>query len=450
MGGALPLISLLASFVVAASAATTSSPAGLSGLDTVACEGDGDARRLPRQNAITQLLARYPIVMDVADFSAPPVPLAQRVAKACADEACQTDGSLAALNRAVTAMLSTRDDGRLRLSWAGQGPEPATRPEQVAAFFDLSRDTYVLQCLTPPPPPPVIATAPADPKVVPEIVRKEKTGLRRVVSHWRIASTVNETEKDDYTSRDPARLSYVDNASDNAPVISAKGVIAAPAVLTWGDQKVATQGFGDIRPFVGYERISSLNIGNEVNNLDVGLRGHFRFARNDGKEAYIGGLTAAYETDDRLQSSLTRFEASLGLPLKAWTERTFPGNASVECVLCQTANMTLVSDYVDVSDPGAKLALLDLPQYARLGFDASWDVRLNRGKDKPGFGLNLQYSRRDDLSHEGATATRLISRAAYYPTPKSHYVFALEYDKGKDLTSLSAIDRWMLTWGYRQ
>jgi hypothetical protein len=447
MAGVLPLISLLATLLVATSTVTTSAPAGLSGLDTVACEGEGGARRLPRQSAITQLLARYPIVIDVADFSGPQTPLAQRVAQACADDACPTDGSLAALNRAVTSMLTTRDDGRLRLSWTGQGAEPTTRPEQIAAFFDLSRDTYALQCLTPPPPPPVIATAPPEPEVKPQ---EQKTGIAAVVSHWRIASTVNETEKDDYTKRDPARLSYVDNASDSAPVISAKGVIAAPAVLTWGDQKVATKGFGDIRPFVGYERISSVYIGNEVNNLDIGLRGHFRFARNDGKEAYIGGLTAAYETDDRLQSSLTRFEASLGLPLKAWTERTFPGNASAECVVCQTANMTLVSDYVDVSDPGAKIALLDLPQYARLGFDASWDVRLNRGKDKPGFGLNLLYSRRDDMSNEGATASRLISRAAYYPTPKSHYVFALEYDKGKDLTSLSAIDRWMLTWGYRQ
>ena len=445
------MISLLASLLVAASATTTAMSPGLSGLDTVACDGEADTRRLSRQNAITQLLARYPIVVDVADFSGLQTPLAQRVAAACADEACQTDGrqtdgSLAALNRAVTVMLTTRDDGRLRLIWTGSGDEPATRPERIAAFFDLSRDTYTLQCLAPPPPPPVIATAPAVPEVQPD----KKTGIRAVVSHWRIASTVNETEKDDYTKRDPARLSYVDNAADSAPVISARGVIAAPAVLTWGDQKVATEGFGDIRPFVGYERISSLYIGNEVNNLDIGLRGHFRFARNDGKEAYVGGLTAAYETDDRLHSSLTRFEASLGLPLKAWTERTFPGNASVECVICQTANMTLVSDYVDVSDPGDKIALLYLPQYARLGFDASWDVRLNRGKDKPGFGLNLLYSRRDDLSNEGATATRLISRAAYYPTPRSHYVFALEYDKGKDLTSLSDIDRWMLTWGYRQ
>ncbi len=441
------MISLLASLLVAASTVTTTISPGLAGLDTVACEGDDDTRRLSRQNVITQLLARYPIVVDVADFSGPQTPLAQRVAAACDDDACQIDGSLAALNRAVTAMLTTRDDGRLRLSWTGSGAEPATRPEQIAAFFDLSRDTYALQCLTSPPPPPVIATAPAEPQVKPE---EEKTGIRAVVSHWRIASTVNETEKDDYTKRDPARLSYVDNASDSAPVLSAKGVIAAPAILTWGDQKVATEGFGDIRPFVGYERISSVYIGNEVNNLDIGLRGHFRFARNDGKEAYVGGLTAAYETDDRLHSSLTRFEASLGLPLKAWTERTFPGNASTECVICQTANMTLVSDYVDVSDPGDKIALLYLPQYARLGFDASWDVRLNRGKEKPGFGFNVQYSRRDDFSNEDATASRLISRAAYYPTPKSHYVFALEYDKGKDLTSLSDIDRWMLTWGYRQ
>lgn len=449
------MISLLASLLIAAAAPAAGDAAvtpAFTVLDPSACEGDDDNRQLPRQKAISQLLTRYPIVIDAADFSSPQTPLAQRVAAACADNACLTDahltaGPYAALNRTVGAMLDARDDGQFRIVWIGSGAEPASRAERIAAFFDLSHDTYALQCLAAPPPPPISAPVIA---AVPSEDEAPKTGLRAAISHWRIASTVNETEKNDYTKRDPARLSYVDNAADSAPVISAKGVIAAPAIITWGDQAVATRGFGDIRPFAGYERISSVNPSSEVNNLDFGLRGHFRFARNDGKEAYIGGLTAAYETDDRFQSALTRFEASLSLPLKAWTDRTFPGNGSSECLICQTANMTLVTDYVDVSDPGEKLALVDLPQYARAGFDAQWDVRLNRGKDKPSFGLNVQYSRRDDLRNDGATASRMISRAAYYPTPQSHYVFGLEYDKGQDLISFSNIDRWMLTWGYRQ
>jgi len=447
----------MASLLVAAAGVTatdTASPSAFAAFDLTACEGDGDARRLPRQKSVSQLLTRYPIMVNAADFSGPQTPLAQRIAAACADQACLTPdpsgnpaltaGAYAALNRTTGAMLEAREDGQFRLTWIGEEAEPTSRAEQIAAFFDLSHETYALQCVGAPPLPPAIAEANPPPAA------DEPKGLRAAISHWRIASTVNETEKDDYTKRDPARLSYVDNASDNAPVISAKGVIAAPAIITWGDQSVANRGFGDIRPFTGYERISSVDPGSEVNNLDFGLRGHFRFARNDGKEAYIGGLTAAYETDDRFESALTRFEASLSLPLKAWTDRTFPGNGSSECVICQTANMTLVTDYVDVSDPGAKLALVDLPQYARAGFDAQWDVRLNRGKDKPSFGLNVQYSRRDDLRNEGATASRMISRAAYYPTPQSHYVFGLEYDKGQDLISFSNIDRWMLTWGYRQ
>lgn|GEM_PF-1257065 len=454
------MISLIAGLFLAAAvpvATDTASPSPFAAFDPAACEGDDAARRLPRRTAISQLLTRYPIVVAATDFSGPQTPLAQRIAAACADDACltaspsgdphRTAGAYAALNRAAGAMLEARDDGEFRLTWIGEGAEPVSRPERIAAFFDLSRETYAVQCLAAPPPPPISAPVIA---AVPAEEDAPKTGLRAAISHWRIASTVSETEKDDYTKRDPARLSYVDNAADSAPVISAKGVIAAPAIVTWGDQAVATEGFGDIRPFAGYERISSVNPGSEVNNLDFGLRGHFRFARDDGKEAYIGGLTAAYETDDRFQSALTRFEASLSLPLKAWTDRTFPGNGSSDCVICQTANMTLVTDYVDVSDPGQKLALIDLPQYARAGFDAQWDVRLNRGKDKPGFGFNVQYSRRDDLRGDGATASRMISRAAYYPTPQSHYVFGLEYDKGEDLISLSTIDRWMLTWGYRQ
>ncbi|MGN6210009.1 hypothetical protein [Asticcacaulis sp.] len=443
------MISLLASLLISAEAATVPDINALTGFDTAACEGEGEARQLPRQKAIAQLLARYPIVVDVADFSGPQTPLAQRVANACPDDTCPADeNSYTKLNAAVAAVLDARENSQLRLSWTGEGPEPAGRPERIAAFFDLSRPTYALTCLAAAPlPPAVIAAAP------PEDAPAEN-GLRAAISHWRIASTVSETEKDDYTKRDPARLTYTDNAADAAPVISAKGTIAAPAIVTWGDQAVATKGFGDIRPFTSYERISNINIANEVNNLDLGLRGHFRFARNDGKEAYIGGLTAAYETDDRLESALTRFEASLTLPVKTWLDASLPALSSAgnnaQCVICQTTSMTLVSDYVDVSDPGAKAALIDLPQYARAGFDAQWDVRLNRGPDKPSFGFNLQYNRRQDLSNQGATADRLISRAAYYPTPQSHYVFGLEYDKGKDLTSLTGIDRWMFTWGYRQ
>jgi hypothetical protein len=464
------MISLLASLLIAAEAAPAAAPVApqevnaLTGFDTAACEGEGEARQLPRQKAISQLLARYPIVVDVADFSGPQTPLAQRVAQACPDDACTLDGnSYVKLNKAVAAVLDARENSQLRLKWTGDGAEPATRSQRVAAFFDLSRPTYSLQCLTaaplPPSPAPLVAALPEgqpeDKK--PEDKKaedKKETSLIAAVSHWRIASTVNETEKDDYTKRDPARLSYTDNASEAAAVISAKGTIAAPAIVTWGDKSVATKGFGDIRPFTSYERISDVDVADEVNNVDIGLRGHFRFARNDGKEAYTGGLTAAYETDDRLESALTRFEASLSLPLKTWLDTTIPalssaGN-SAKCVICQTTSMTLVTDYVDVSDPGAKAALLDLPQYGRAGFDAQWDVRLNRGADKPGFGLNVQYSRRQDMSGRDATASRLTSRAAYYPTPQSHYVFGLEYDKGKDLTSLTAIDRWMFTWGYRQ
>ena len=445
------MISLLASLLISAEAAMVPDINALTGFDTAACEGEGDARQLPRQKAIAQLLARYPIIVDVADFSGPQAPLAQRVANACPEAACPDNGnSYARLNAAVAAVLDARENSQLRLSWTGEGPEPVSRPERIAAFFDLSRPTYTLTCLTAAPLPP----APSIVAAAPQEDAPAETGLRAAISHWRIASTVSETEKDDYTKRDPARLTYTDNAADAAPVISAKGTIAAPAIVTWGDQAVATQGFGDIRPFTSYERISNINVANEVNNLDLGLRGHFRFARNDGKEAYIGGLTAAYETDDRLESALTRFEASLTLPVKTWLDASLPGLSSAgnnaQCVICQTTSMTLVTDYVDVSDPGAKAALINLPQYARAGFDAQWDVRLNRGPDKPSFGFNLQYNRREDLSSQGATADRLISRAAYYPTPQSHYVFGLEYDKGKDLTSLTGIDRWMFTWGYRQ
>ena len=171
------MISLMTSLFLAAAvadtAASTAPSPAFSMLDASACEGDGDTRRLSRQKAISQLLTRYPIMMDAADFSGPQTPLAQRVALACADDACLTPdssgnptltaGAYAALNRTVGAMLDTREDDRFRLTWNGAGAEPAARTERIAAFFDLSQETYALQCTAAQPLPPVIAEAPPPP-----------------------------------------------------------------------------------------------------------------------------------------------------------------------------------------------------------------------------------------------------------------------------------------------
>ncbi|MGA9657624.1 MAG: hypothetical protein WBQ60_00785 [Asticcacaulis sp.] len=397
---------------------------------------------MPREVMLKALLDQHPLRVDISAFSGNQMPLSERIAGACDDAPCVAGHSETGdLNLAVSAMLDARQDDHFHLIWQGASPEPATRKAQIAAFFDMSQPGYGVQCLmeAPPPSPP--------PAQIAEAPEPDSGGL---LSRLRIASTVNETEKADYKSRDPARFSYVDNASDSSPVASVKLAVVAPPVLAWGHTDDPTRSFGDIRPFVTYERTSQADKYNEINNVDLGVRSHFLFARDDGAEAYVGGLTAAYETDDSLKSSLLRFEASVRPPLKAWMRRMTGHDPSEACRWCQTSDLAFVADYVNVSDPGFKQALYDLPQYGRVGFDANWALRLNRGEDKSSFGVNFNYSLRQDLQGSDASARRFTTRAAYYPTPQSHYVFGLEYDQGRDLTSLVDIDRWMVTWGYRQ
>ncbi len=455
------MLSLIAALLIADPAAdgavphpaAVEAPAGFAALDLSACADADGQRQLPREAALGELLARYPITLDVSAFSGAQTSLPQRIADACAGSDCVApNGSLARLNRSAALMLDQRSDGRFSLAWSGAGPEPVTQAERIAAFFDLSRPGYTLTCLAVPQPPvTAIATAPAPAMASPAKPAAAPPAETRkgFLSQIRVASSDAEAEKDDYTKRNPAQVSYDDNKANSGAIISANAVALFPAVASWGKESVATQGFGDIRPFVGYQRISASDPGSEVNNLDFGVRGKFRFARNDGQEAYVGGLSAAYETDDRFKSQLTRYEASLALPVKAWLKEDLHYDVAAPCVWCQTADLTLVSDYVNVGNAGDKVALTDLPQYARAGIDATWDLRLKRGAGKPSFGLNLQYSAREDLSGEKASADRLTTRAAYYPTEQSHYAFGLEYDSGRDLTSLTPVKRWLVTWGFR-
>ena len=441
----------------AAAAHPVDTPAGFAALDLSACAEVSGQRQLPREAAISELLARYPITLDVSAFGGSQTPLPQRIADACVGNACMAaNTSLARLNRSAAVMIDGRSDGRFRLEWNGAGPEPATQAGRVTAFFDLSRPGYVLTCLaTPQPPVTAVAVAmPPSPAAKPAEAKTAENKIaantpKGLLSQIRIASSEGEAEKDDYTKRNPAQLSYDNNRANTGAIISANAVALFPAVTSWGKESVTTQGFGDVRPFIGYQRISAANTASEVNNLDFGVRGKFRFARQDGREAYVGGLSATYETDDRFKSQLGRYEASLALPVRVWLNDDLHYDVAAPCVVCQTADLTLVSDYVNVGNPGDKVALTDLPQYARAGFDATWDIRLKQGAGKPSFGLNLQYSARDDLSGENASADRLTTRAAYYPTEQSHYAFGLEYDSGRDLTSLTPVKRWLVTWGFR-
>lgn len=446
-------------------------PAAFAELDPGECKPGPQGLALSQQAVIASLLNAYPLKIDVSSFGGNQVPLPQRIAKACAETGCTPKTGAAkadaysALNAAAGRMLSARANARFRLIWAGKGPEPHDRVAAIAAFYNLDQTGYQVQCLGGEKPAPVMAAnvpesaATADRSGLPihaeahrktELAAAPKHGLWGYISQWRVASSLSETEKDSYAKRDPAQLSFVDNAADSDAVLSVKAVAVTPPVVSWGHENVKTESYGDIRPFVGYERISSLSKSNEINNVDLGVRSHFRFARNDGGEAYIGSLTAAFETDDRGLSSLTRFEASVQPPWYAWLKRTVRFDATAPCVWCQTTDLTLVADYVNVANPGDKAALFDLPQYARLGFDAQWGLRLKRPRDQPTFGLDVKYSEREDFSDGQATANRLTTRAAYYPTSNSHFAFGLEYDRGQDLTSLTAVDRWMVTWGYRQ
>jgi hypothetical protein len=426
------------------------------------CVVDGGDRFLPRRKLVERVLKDHPIIIDAASFSGPELPMGQRIAKACDANGCHDDG-YGALNKLAVAMLTQRSDAQFQLVWIGQGGEPEAPADRIAAFYDLSRATYRIRCIGAPPPPPdapqVVAALPEAPAQAPspaaspdkpDKAERVPHGLFGALSKIRIASAIAETDKSDYTKRDPAKLSYVRNAANDDAVLSVKAVAVTPAIASWGDADDKASGYGTIKPFVGYERISSQSHSSEINNVDLGLRGQYRFGQYDGLPAFNGALSAAYETDDRFKSSLTRIEATLSPPWAAWLRERHLIQEDKNCVWCQSSGLTLTTDYVHVGNPGDKTALYDLPQFARVGFDAGWSVQWKPHPDMASLGLDVQLADRQDVTGNSATASRLTTRATYYPSAASHVVLGLQYDKGKDLSSLTPIDTWMITWGYRQ
>lgn len=427
------------------------------------CVSDGGDRFLPRRKLVERVLQDHPIVLDAAAFSGATQPVGQRIAAACKDGACGDDG-YGALNKLAAGLLAQRSDAQFQLIWVGQGPEPVAQPDRIAAFYDLSRATYRLRCTGAVPPPPdvpqVVADLPQTPPagakpeaakaVAKAAVLPERRGLFGALSKIRVASSLAETDKSDYTKRDPAKLSYVRNAASGDAQLSVKAVAVTPPVASWGDASDKTAGYGTLKPFVGYERISSRLNSSNVNNVDFGMRGQYRFGQYDGLAAFNGSLSAAYETDDRFKSSLTRIEATLSPPWAAWLRARNLISEGKNCVWCESTGLTLTTDYVNVGNPGEKTALDNLPQFARVGFDAGWSVQWKPHADMASLGLDIQFADRQDMTGNAANATRLTTRATYYPSAASHVVLGVQYDKGKDLTSLTPIDTWMVTWGYRQ
>jgi hypothetical protein len=451
----LSLGSLIAALLLSATSASAEMPvrtvnfadAAFVELESKACEPSGDERVLPRDLAIAQLLSRYPVTLDVSFMGPQSVPLGERIATTICDGAsCQpAEASLAQLRNAAARMLSVREGRGMKLEWKANWPEPEGDIARIAAFYDPNNPGYVLTCTAPPAP----VVAEVTPPVVTEKTLPAIQEKRSFLSLFRVASNVSQTEKDKYSQRDPARISYYKSASDKSAIVNIRAAIAAPDIAQWGDDADATKTSGNVRPFVAYERVTHWNQYSEVNNLDFGIRSRFRFADDEAEHAYIGNLTAAWQTDDEFQSALTRFEASLKPPVQYWLYGDSDPKREY-CVWCQNANMTIVADYVGIDDPGDKVTLNNVKQYGRLGYDMEWGVRLKRPAGLPTFGMNVQYSAREDVTSNRASADRLGARAMYYPTDTSHFAFGLEYDRGKDLTSLVELDRWMITWGYRQ
>jgi len=450
------LSGLAAAVTIASGAPAAPLPAdAFAALLPAECESEDGERYLPRRKLVEHVLKDHPLFVNAAAFGGPAVPVGQQIAGACRDGKCGDDG-YAVLNRLASAMLQQRADAQFQLVWTGPEAEPVSVSDRIAAFYDLGRATYRIRCLGAPPPPPIVPQVVAS---LPEAhgpvkVAQEKPAMRRglfaALSKLRVASSVTETDKSDYTKRDPAKLSYVSNAASGDAQLSVKAALVTPPIASWGNPDDKVAGYGTVKPYVSYERISSrLNTSN-VNNVDFGLRGQYRFGRYDDLPAFNGSLSAAYETDDRFKSALTRVEASLSPPWATWLRERHLISGGKGCVWCQSSGLTLVSDYAKVGNPGDKTALDDLPQYARVGFDAGYSVQWKPHPDLASFGLDVSFADRQDFTGNGATATRLTTRATYYPSASSHVVLGLQYDKGKDLTSLTNVDNWMITWGYRQ
>lgn len=212
-----------------------------------------------------------------------------------------------------------------------------------------------------------------------------------------------------------------------------------------------------ISPFVALQKIEidqATPAAKEVDDLTFGLSAPI-YLYDNGLQHVIQ-LDAEWETDTGFESGVTTARISW-MP---YINETLPclnrysAQRSEAGVVTRFSRLgcsfNLVAEYVEVGDPGEKAALQTVDQYARAGFDVSFDYDVPVGEGAI-LNLGVGYALRESFTEdEDGDADLISAEISWLPSETSHFSFGIEYRHGEDLTSLDAQETTMLRFGYRR
>jgi hypothetical protein len=249
-----------------------------------------------------------------------------------------------------------------------------------------------------------------------------------------------------------AEFTYVDDRQTHVQSWAVK----LAAGLQWPEQGwVAKDGASYLkwnrRLYVAYDRQGENNplADGYVNNLDFGgqLSGRFGFGKT--LTSYYA-ISAAYRTDDDFKSKAYAVELSVDPPLPYIPyHRGFRRFAANPIAADFKWGANLVADWIQVDDPGRRQLLADQAEYARLGYDAGFDLRFGPAKQSWRLLLSVDYGLRDGQTKEGGDAQLFTSSLVFLDKETTNQSFGLSYERGENLQSFENSELWKIVLGVR-
>ena len=191
-------------------------------------------------------------------------------------------------------------------------------------------------------------------------------------------------------------------------------------------------------PYVGFQYDNDSNI----NDLTFGSAVRWQPGRGD----LVFFAKGAYETDSDFKSAVWRGSLdALIVPVTSYCYK----NASRSGSFYTLCSVKLVSDFQRVSNAGKKSALADLKNILRAGIDAEFTFHKLLSGDKGQFSLQNKLSYRGTIDGDTADALLYFGSLGYSPGKASNWKFSLDYQRGKDITSLENQDKITVSVGFR-
>jgi hypothetical protein len=290
-----------------------------------------------------------------------------------------------------------------------------------------------------------VTPAPQPPEPTPEQDKKTKGVFDGLV----IAQDVTEAVKT-FKQRKPATFSLKSDHVGRSDTYNVQGTVMWQDPFNWVDfakSHPAEWWIPELSPYLTVSEKTNKDPAKKVDDFTVGMEFEGRLTRIT--PLYID---ASWITDlGHFSSSQYLLSARVVPPLYFLPAYgSYPtGVRPDKFTVLPVWDFAPVMDYSDVARPGSKTALLNVPQYTRLGFNADGAIRFGFGSDSSSFMLSTDYQYRNELSSRPADATLWSFGLEYKPSDSSPFSFSVTYEYGKKIDTLALVKEWNASIGFK-